>query len=397
MRILRISMPSVRWVLEPTTCDTVQTHRSILERVSYGTLVGLGMFALARFATLVVAWVAMAARPELGLTEILTDWDGNWNEIAAADLYAPFAQDAPESILRWRTLAFFPVLPLVTRAVHELTGIGIHVLGPLVSMMCGAAAFGALGKYLVERIGRDAALVALALMVFSPNAFVLSMFYTEGVLILCVVATMRNLDEQRWWRAGLFAALGGLTRPSGFVLIAPCVAAAISHVRAHRTWGSAIAPILAPLGLGVWVLYVAIRTGHLTGYFQIQSEAWGARIDGGRRFVSETWSLVSAVGYDLDTRVSVGAVLVVGVGGLVLAHRQRMPVTWMALAGALVVLTIVNERQASGARFLLPAFPLFVAWARAIPRPMVPIAVGASATAMGALFLVSTTFGIYTP
>jgi hypothetical protein len=69
----------------------------------------------------------------------------------------------------------------------------------------------------------------------------------------------------------------------------------------------------------------------------------------------------------------------------------------LALAATLVAVTAFNARQASGARFILPAFPLFVAWARAIPRRVSGAVIGASAAAMGALFLVSVTFWNYTP
>jgi hypothetical protein len=363
---------------------------------------GLGLFGLARIATMFVAWVAMAARPEQGISEILTDWDGNWNEIAASDLYAPFAGDEPDSILRWRTLAFFPILPLVTRGLNEITGVGIHVLGPFVSMLSGAVAFALLGRYLFERVGRTTAVVALSLMLFSPNGFVLSMFYTEGLMILFTVLTMKDLDEKRWLRAGMFAALGGLTRPSGFVLVVPCVVAAVQHLRSRspdskRHWVAFSAPMIAPIGFVAWVVYVAIQTGTATGYFRIQSEAWGARIDFGRTFVTEIWNTLTDIRFDLDVRVSVLAVIVIGCGGLLLGYRQKMPATWLALAATLVVVTAINARQASGARFLLPAFPLFVAWARAIPRQISGAIIGVSATAMGALFLVSVTFWNYTP
>ncbi|MFM8857553.1 MAG: hypothetical protein ACKOI2_10205 [Actinomycetota bacterium] len=373
-----------------------------MARLSHGALWGLGLFGLARLATLVVAWVAMAARPEQGITEILTDWDGNWNEIAAADLYAPFASDGPDSILRWRTLAFFPILPLLTRGLHEISGIGIHVLGPLVSMVIGAAAFAVLGRYLFERVGRTTAIVAMGLMLFSPNGFVLSMFYTEGLMILFTVLTLKDLDEKRWVRAGIFAALGGLTRPSGFVLVVPCVVAAVQHIRSGskdslRRWTALGAPLVAPVGFVFWIVYVAVRTGVTTGYFRIQSEAWGARVDFGRTFLTEIWNTLTDIRFDLDVRVSVLAVLVIGIGGLILGYRQNMPATWLALAATLVVVTAVNARQASGARFMLPAFPLFVAWARAIPRQVSGAVIGVSAAAMGALFLVSVTFWDYTP
>lgn len=376
--------------------------RRLRSRTSPAVLWGLGMFGVARLATLFVAWIAMAARPDRGLTEILTEWDGNWNEIATTGLYQPFAQEDPASILRWRTSAFFPVLPLVTRGIHEVSGVGVHVLGPLVSMFFGAVAFALLGSYLFERVGRDVALGAMALMLFSPNGFVLSMFYTEGLMILFTVLTLRRLDENKWWQAGIFAALGGLTRPSGFVLVVPCLVEAVRTIRrrdagSETRWSPIVAVLLAPLGFVSWVAFVAVQTGSATGYFRIQSQSWGARVDMGATFVSELLSTLTSIRYDLDVVVSVLAVASIGIGGTVLAIRQKLPATWIALSAALVVVTIVNARQASGARFILPAFPLFVAWTRAVPKTVLPVLVGLSAAAMGALFLVSTTYLNYTP
>ncbi|MFM7872632.1 MAG: hypothetical protein ACKPBG_13275, partial [Actinomycetota bacterium] len=164
---------------------------AILRRLPESARLGVALFLAARLVTFVIAWLVMAARPDQGITEILTNWDGNWNEIVATDLYRAF-ENAESSVLRYQTMAFFPLLPLVTRGLHDLTGIGIHVVGPLVSMFFGALAFALLGKYLTDKIGRPLATVALVLMLFSPNGFVLSMFYTEGLMIFFTVLTMRD-------------------------------------------------------------------------------------------------------------------------------------------------------------------------------------------------------------
>lgn len=372
---------------------------AILRRVPESARLGLALFLAARLVTFVIAWLVMAARPDQGITEILTNWDGNWNEIVATDLYRAF-ENAESSVLRHQTMAFFPLLPLVTRGLHELSGIGIHVVGPLVSMFFGALAFALLGKYLTDKVGRAFATAALVFMLFSPNGFVLSMFYTEGLMILFVVLTMRDLDDERWARAGSWALLGGLTRPTGFVLVVPCLVAAIIHLRSpDRTDGAraVLAPVLAPIGFLAWVVIVAVRTGSPTGYFAIQSEAWGARLDFGGSFLDGLVGTFVEFDRDLDVRISVVYVAIFGFGGLYLAWKQKMSATWLALASALVVLTVFNARQASGARFLLPAFPLFVAWGRSIRIQWHGVVVAGSAALMGALFFTSVANLNYTP
>jgi hypothetical protein len=361
-----------------------------------------GIFLLARLATFVIAWLVMVVRPEQGFTEILTDWDGNWNEIVARDLYQPLSGSDPNSILRWSSLAFFPLLPVTTRIIHEMTGIGIHILGPAISMVAGFVGFILLARIIHEKFGANVTGLSIAFMLFSPSGFVFSMFYTEGPTILLVALTMKRLDEGKWLRAGLFAALGGLTRPSGFVLVVPCAVAAISHIRKNREQSRSkitalAAPVIACSGFLSWIAFVAFKTRTTTGYFEIQSQAWGARIDMGVTYVREFASMFNGVGGNIDSTVSILAVLVIGFGGLFLGWRQKLPGTWQSLAFTLVIVTVFNARQASGARFLLPAFPLFVAWARFIPRQMVSATVGFMATIMGGLFVLSVAFWKYTP
>lgn len=372
---------------------------TILQRLPESARLGLVLFLAARLVTVVIAWLVMATRPDQGITEILTNWDGNWNEIVATDLYRAF-ENVESSVLRYQTMAFFPLLPLAARGLHDLTGIGIHVVGPLVSMFFGALGFALLGRYLADKVGRPLATATMVFMLFSPNGFVLSMFYTEGLMILFTVLTMRDLDEEKWTRAGLWALLGGLTRPTGFVLFVPCLVAAVVHLRSpDRTNGAraVLAPVLAPIGFLAWVAIVAVRTGSPTGYFAIQSEAWGARLDFGRSFLDGLIGTFVEFDRDLDVRISVMYVAIFGFGGLYLAWKQKMSATWLALAAALVVLTAFNARQASGARFLLPAFPLFVAWARSIRIQWHGVVVAGSAAVMGALFFTSVANLNYTP
>jgi len=90
-------------------------------------------------------------------------------------------------------------------------------------------------------------------------------------------------------------------------------------------------------------------------------------------------------------------VLIFGIGGIILAIRQKLNPVWLSFGIALVVVTAMNGRQSSGARFLLPAFPLFVVWAQAIPKRYFSSVVASSAVLMGALFFVSVTTHLYTP
>lgn len=359
----------------------------------------LGLFLAVRLATLLVAWLIGAARPELGITEILTDWDGNWNEFVANDLYRKVAVGGIFTD-EWMMLAFLPVLPVTTHVLHVVTGVGVHILGPLVSMSAGALGFFVLGRYLSRRFGERVALVAAGFMLVSPNAFVLSMFYTEGPTILFVALTFDALERRRWARAGVWALIGGITRPNGFLLLVPCLIAAVVEIRRHgwpRARASLLAPLLAPIGFVLWLVMVWKVTGDPGGYFRLQEVGWGARFDAGEQTLRAFGRLVLGRDAGIDERMNVIALTIIGVGGVLLALRRKLDPVLTGYAIAVVVLALTSARQASGARFLLPAFPLFVAWAMAIPRRH-QLWVGALlATTMGSLFVLSITGLVYTP
>ena len=72
---------------------------------------------------------------------------------------------------------------------------------------------------------------AVALTAFAPGAFVLSMGYSEGALLLFASASLLMLLDRRWILAGTFAGLACLARPSGVAVAAACLVAAIVALR----------------------------------------------------------------------------------------------------------------------------------------------------------------------
>ncbi|HEY6534072.1 MAG TPA: glycosyltransferase family 39 protein, partial [Acidimicrobiales bacterium] len=283
-------------------------------------------------------------------------------------------------------LAFFPVLPLLARALHAVTGLSVPYAGLLVSMACGLAGTVALWRLVQRRYDRDVASDSVLLLLVAPFAFVFSLFYTEGPALLATALCFLALDRRRWGWAGIAALAGGLIRPNGFLLVVPCVVAAVLAIRAHRDWRALAAPLLAPLGFLAWVAFAWHRTGQLGGYFTLQRSGWGAAVDFGRGSIHSIADLVTFHWTDMDRVLNAAALLVIGGVGLLLAVRRRLDPVWIAYAAAVVVLTFVNQRQASAGRFLLLAFPLFVAFALSLPKRVFPLVVAMSAVAMGGLF-----------
>lgn len=360
------------------------------------------LFLAVRMATFVEVWLIHRNRPNENILAILTQWDAGWNATVASQGYVPMVGIGTK-VDQWMTYAFFPIVPRSARVIHEITGYSIEKSGIILSIVCGLAGAIVLWKVIQRRYSDVVASDSLLLLLVAPYAFVFSMFYTEGPTMLFVALCFYALDRRWWIPAGLFALVAGAMRPNGFLLVVPCLVAAVLVLRearpegTRRPWEALVAPVLAPLGFLAWVFWVGHRTGHLLEYFDIQKYGWGASFDFGRETWNSLWGLVFRESQSTNTVMNVVMVLVIGVLGLVLCWRRRVNPVWSSYAIAVVVLTACNERQASAGRFLLLAFPLFVAFALSIPKRWFPLVVGCSAVLMGAFFWSATGPGTLTP
>lgn len=129
-------------------------------------------------------------------------------------------------------------------------------------------------------------------------------------------------------------------------------------------WLSAAA---APVGLAGYLAFVAVRTGALTGWFQIQSIGWNTRIDGGKALVvfigkqlEGPWSLMEAA--TVAVIVSVPFLLWAAV-------RIRLPWPLMLYSILVVAMALLSDGvMNSKIRMLLPALPLLLPIATGLAR-----------------------------
>jgi hypothetical protein len=324
-----------------------------------------------------VAWTATRIEPDQTIGTAMTHWDSAWNIEIAAHGYTALPR-----------LVFLPTLPMTTRWVAGITGLTTIRAGLLVTFVFGLAGAILLHRLVERHLGTPVANRALLLLVFSPFAWVLSVIYTEAITLFAVAACFLALERRRWLLAGLAAALASGSRPNGVLIVVPCVVAAILAIHERREWRSLVAVILAPTTFLAWCAYTWYRTGSPTGYFDLQRDYWGQGTDFGRTTLQ---SILDVLRGDVaTTNVTVTAfVVVLAWVLLVLAIRQRLPLTWLAYSGVLVLQVTVSRLPGSGGRYLLMAFPLFVAAARAVPERWFGEVVGLLASVASALFLVS--------
>ncbi|MEU2434553.1 hypothetical protein ABZ611_34650 [Streptomyces sp. NPDC007861] len=327
-------------------------------------LLGYAGVRLAGMAILAV-WAAVAGVD--GLHRLKGRWDAVWYVRIAENGYG-YEVRLPDGSVH-SDLAFFPLLPALERGLSAvLPGVGAATAGLVVAWAAAfAAAWGiyAVGAHIA---GRRAGVLLAVLWGVYPTAFVQSMAYTETLFTALAAWSLYAVLTGRWIAAGALCALAGLTRPSAAALVAALgITAVVGLIRDRRLpWRTVAGVVLAPLGWLGYVVFVAVREGSPTAYFEVQA-AWGNNIDGGlalARFVGEQLTGPNPL-------AGVGLLAALGLLGWVvwLCVRQRQPLPVLVYTIGIVVISLIGAAYfGSRPRLIMPAFPLLLPAAVALAR-----------------------------
>jgi Mannosyltransferase (PIG-V) len=321
-------------------------------------------------ALTVAAYLVSKAR---GHTNQLGAWDaGHYLRIAAIG-YPPALQSAATRGSDW---AFFPLFPLATRGVHSLTSLSFQWSGIVVNSLADVILGVALWRLAILVMDRRSAMWANVLFWLFPGSAVLSMNYSEPLFLALAALSLWWLVERRWLLAGAAASLSWTARPAGVAVAAACLVAAAVAIWKDRDWRSVLAPIFAPIGLIVFLLYSSARTGHWNEWRRAEA-GWHQTFDFSDklpRMLSHSWSGPSA---NRPEHVVLGIGLVFFIACMCVAGRRllRLPAPLVAYFVVLFVLTFGSSHVSSRPRFLLVMLPLFFALGmRLRNRPAVVLA-----------------------
>ena len=198
-----------------------------------------------------------------------------------------------------------------------------------------------------------------------PGSFVLTVTYSEAMLMVLACLCFMALHRRSWVLAGVLAALASATRPNGLALALACAVAALGAIRSDHDWRSLIAPALAPLGFVGFMLFLRVHAGEPWPWFRVQREAWDegtsfglTAIEGIVKFLVSPFARPSAV-------LTVASIVAM-VGALYLARRHKIPAMYMAYSYAVLFLMLLPATVTARPRFLFTAFPLIFPVARSL-------------------------------
>ena len=284
----------------------------------------------------------MASRIQPGLTisGALTTWDGGWYLTAANTGYPGVLPRNPDGSVGANTSAFFPLYPFAIRVVRWF-GFALDTSAFVVGGLAGCVLVVALW-FLLRRVwDQGAADRGVALLCCFPGAVVLSMAYSEPLMLALVVLCLSMLLAQRWELAGAFGALATATRPNALAVVLACAWAAAVAILRRREWRALAAPLLAPLGFVAFQVFLWARTGEPRAWFETQEGGWGERMS-----LRGNWDrLHSFLDHPFgDVNVTVATLgLVFVVLTLVLLVRSRAPGVLVAYAVGVALFMLTSK------------------------------------------------------
>jgi hypothetical protein len=271
----------------------------------------------------------------------LTSWDGVYYLGIAENGYRTGAVNGP-----YPNVVFFPLYPLAVRAVAAPLGGDVPLAGVIVANAAGLAALFVAYALARRRIGAHAALLAATFVALQPGAVAFAMTYSDSLFVLLAIGSLLCAERDQRPAAGILAALAGLTRLQGALLIMPLLLlfAARDRRTPRLSWLWALG---GPLGLAAFGAFIGGLSGDPFALLTAQS-IWDTGVPGAVAPVSAL-----AVGVIVNV-----AVLLVEARLLLDRWRARVDDAGIGWALANLAAILVARRIASLLRYLAPVTQL---------------------------------------
>jgi hypothetical protein len=316
-----------------------------------------GALALSRFLVNELGAADPAGRPPSGLI----GWDAVW--------YVRIV-DSGYSYLPWEAMRFFPLVPIAGAVLRPIFGARGAVLFT-VNLAALAAGFVVARLARQERRDEESAARAGWLLALLPPAFVFAMGYAEAVFVLCAALTFLALRRERFGWAIVAAALCGLSRPLGVLIVLPAIVEALrgwSRVHDTRERAARLGSIVAaPLGTLSYLVWSWIEYGDFMRPLTVQQA-----LDRRGGFENPLTRLTEA-GRQLAGGTDIGSGLhlpwALAFLFLLVVLFRRWPVSYGLFAGAILLAALSAENLDSLERYGLSAFPFVLALADILRPP----------------------------
>jgi hypothetical protein len=285
------------------------------------------------------------------LLDILTQWDGVWYRLIAQQGYAP---PTPEIAAAW-----FPVYPLLVRAVHFVVR-DYQVASVLVSNGCLIAAALLLMRLLRLDYHELVCRRAIIFLMFNPVSFFLSAAYTESTFLLLSIGALLAARQGKWLVAALSGMCMSATRAPGLMIGAPLFTEYL--LEWWKGGGTARAFFrlrllllaLVPVGLAAYLFYSYVQRGDLLLPLHAAARGWEKTLT--LPWESFLWPRNFTHSHIPLYRTMVGAAIILIGAGFFL----RLRATYLVYAVASILFCMSWGTLEALPRYISIIFPIYI-------------------------------------
>jgi Gpi18-like mannosyltransferase len=296
-------------------------------------------------------------------------FDGQWYVGLAEHGYPAQALHAQSG------LGFFPLYPLVIHVVSWFFNISVAQAALIISIVGGLAATLLVRKLGAAWWGEQAGYRAAVVFCLFPGSIVFSMAYSECLTVPLAVGCLLALRSRHWVTAGLLAGAATAAEPVAIVLIPVCIVASIRHLRMYGydsrlAQRSIAAPLLAPLGIAAFAVFLWIRTGTPFAAYLAQHYGWHQQnqplallnLPPARYLISHPAQLIHEIpAWNITNGVLGGIFLIVSIRAL-FRIRHELSAGALLLPAGIAAVTLWSLVTPPNARMVLIAFPAVMVW-----------------------------------
>lgn len=250
--------------------------------------------------------------------------------------------------------AFFPLYPLLVKALHTVTG-NYLVAGVLISI---SATF--LGLQLLYRLVLDfnkkIAEKAILALLFFPTSFYFLTAYSEGLFFFLAVLTFYLLRKNRLFWATIAASLVSATRIVGLAVAAGFLLEVITTQGLNRkNWFV----VFAPLGFLIYCIFLYQQTGD-PFYFLSAETHWQRTLAVPGVGFWEALKNISGSFNSMKFNILLDLIFAVLGVGLAIRAFRFLPGSLAIYSLLAVIIPLFTPTLSSMPRFLLVIFPIFI-------------------------------------
>lgn len=313
------------------------------------------------------------------------------------------------------SIAFFPVFPLLARAVAWLvpgvdTPSQVQVVGHVLGLGTGLAAVLLLGRWLWQRLPRRSAVLGVVVVLAYPyTLFLHGPMYADGTFLVLAILAF-GLLERRWYlAAGLVGALAVASRPFGVAVAVGLVVRAFELLAedAARDTGADVTRVgwrsvldawrrlrprhagvlVAGLGLVGWMVYLGVAFGDPLAFVKVESApGWDQGVGPRTWFKVELFRALAAGHWRMGVNLGLQALACLLVVLLLPRVVRRFGWGYAAYTLVVIAIPILGTKDFMGAgRYALAAFPAMGAagdWLAERPAWVTRVAVALMAVVM---------------